>query len=184
MKTRIFSLFVLLSLACASCQSSQSTPKTQTPSTNQTQSSTSAQQIFTNFLPPSQIYDLQINTPTGVVMRLTQISYAEDSIVANLAITNGSNEAIQLNDQDDMFLYDDLKKDSYDRYGNTYRLSVPPDNPKIQIQPGTTMKGQFVFIGRLSPQAKFLGLISNQRNPSYGAKTKPQMELKDIIIKR
>ena len=176
MKIRLFSLLALVSLACIACQSSQSTTKTD--------SQPAAQQIVTNSLPPTQSYELQVNTTTGVVMRLTQIAYSDDSMIASLAITNGSNQVIQLNAQEDMFLYDDLKKDYNQSYGNTYRLSVPPNNPKVEVQPGTTIKGQFVFIGRLAPQAKFLGLVTNDKNPSYGPSNKPNMKLKDIIIKR
>ena len=169
MKTRFFSLLVLLSLACAACQSSQSTPKTQTQPT--------AQQIVTNSLPPTQTYDLQVNKDS-VVARLTQISFSEDSIIVSMAVTNGSKDVIQLNAQDDMFLNDN----QYDR--NQYNLSVPPDNPTIQIQPGTTLKGQFVFIGRVAPTATKLSLLMNYRSYSDSNPNRPYLYFSDIIIQR
>lgn len=177
MKTRIFPLLVFLSFACAACQSSQSTPKNQTSTTSQTQSSTSAQQIVTNSLPPTQTYDLQVNKDS-VVARLTQISFAEDSIIATIAVTNGSKNVIQLNAQDDMYLEDNL----YDR--NKYNVSVPPDNPTIQVQPGTTLKGQFVFIGRVAPQATKLAIRMNYKSYSDNNSNRPYMYFNDLIIQR
>ena len=169
MKIRFFSLLVLLSLACVACQSSQSTPKTQSQPT--------AQPIVTNSLPPTQTYDLQVNRHS-VVARLTQISFAEDSIIVSMSVTNGSKDVIQLNAQDDMFLTDNV----YDR--NQYNLSVSPDNPTIQIQPGTTLKGQFVFIGRLAQSATKLDLIMNYKSDSDSSPNRPYLYFDDIIIQR
>lgn len=54
---------------------------------------------------------------------------------------------------------------------------------QMLVQPGTTLKGQFVFIGRVAPQAKFLGLITNSNN-NYSLTNRPRMEFKDLLIQR
>jgi hypothetical protein len=53
-----------------------------------------------------------------------------------------------------------------DNFGNQYNLAAPADNADIEIAPGTTLKGQFVFKGRLAPNASSLTLITNKE---YGS---------------
>ncbi|HEY9853232.1 MAG TPA: hypothetical protein V6D28_27420 [Leptolyngbyaceae cyanobacterium] len=177
MNSRLLPFLLLLSISCVACQSSQGTSNSRTSTTTTTQSGTSAQQIVTNSLPPTQTYDLQVNKDS-IVARLTQVSFADDSIIVTMAITNGSNNAIQLNAQNDMFLTDNV----YDR--NQYNLSVPPDNPTIQVQPGTTMKGRFVFIGRLAPQASKLSLSMNYKSYSDRNPSRPYLYFNDILVQR
>lgn len=177
MKIGIFPPLALLSLVCIACQSN---PLAQQPPgsspTTQTQSSASAVQISKGSLPPPQTFDLQVNEDQ-VVARLTQISFTEDSILVNMAVTNVSREVIQLNARDDMRLFEDT-------YSNKYRLAVPPDNPSIQIQPGTTLKGQFVFIGRVSPKATSLSLSINP-DYNYGdRKNFPRISFSNMPIQR
>jgi hypothetical protein len=106
-------------------------------------------------LPAAQTFNLQVNHPNGSTMRLTQLTFAEDSITASLAITNGYKEAIKLNGSDDMVISDSL--------GNQYNLAAPPDNSEITIQPGTTLKGQFVFKGRIAPSTNAITLTTNSK---------------------
>jgi len=97
-----------------------------------------------------------------------------------LEVTNGRRQAIKLSAKDDMYLLDNL----YDK--NRYNLSPPPDNPTIVIEPGTTTKGDFVFIGRLSPKATELTLYTNAKS-SYGTAKSPErpyMAFTDIFIRR
>lgn len=180
MQPRLVLALTFLSITCTACQSNplagffgSSSSNTQTTTTTINQPGTTATNS-PNTLPPTQIYDLQTNTSTGIVMRLKQISFADDSIIANLEIINGYTEIIELNSQDDMLLFDD--------YNNQYRLSVSGNNPTIQIQPATTVKGQFVFMGRLSPNANKLAIVTNWKN-TYTAK-RPHMRIDNIFIRR
>ena len=134
-------------------------PPTQTPIAQKTkistpiptQTSLEVAQKPTNSLPPTQTYDLRVIT-NQLWRRLTKITFGEDSIIVTLAITNGSKEVVMLNGKDGMYLYDN--------YGQRYNLLPPSNNTQIMIKPGTTLKGQFVFVGWLQPKAKYLGLHS------------------------
>ncbi|MGA9377316.1 MAG: hypothetical protein WBV73_00820 [Phormidium sp.] len=178
MKASILPILTSISLLCIACQSNPITQQSSTATTQNTQTSasTSAATPKTS-LPPAQTYDLQVNNDQ-VVARLTQIAFTDDSIVVSIAFTNVSQEPIQLNAKDDFILRDDT---SYNT--NQYRLMVPSDNPKIQIQPGTTLKGQFVFVGRLSPKATNLTLTTNSR--LYGnEKNFPYVNFSNLLIQR
>lgn len=176
MKSNILPILTAISLLCIACQSN---PQTQQPSTSttpisQTSATTSTATPKTS-LPATQTYDLQVND-NQVVARLTQIAFTDDSIVVSMAFTNVSQEPIQLNSKDDLILRDDT-------YNSTYRLATPSDNPKIQIQPGTTLKGQFVFIGRVSPKATNLSIATNS-NQYSSLKNFPRVSFSNLLIQR
>ncbi|MBD0392752.1 MAG: hypothetical protein ICV52_02435 [Microcoleus sp. C1-bin4] len=134
-------------------------PNTPTPTPIQTQSlkpsptqtSLEVAQKPTNSLPPAQTYDLRVIDKL-LWRRLTKITFGEDSIIVTMAITNGSKEVVILNGENSMYLYDN--------YNQRYNLLPPSTNTQILIKPGTTLKGQFVFVGWLQPKAKYLGLYS------------------------
>jgi hypothetical protein len=185
MKFRIYSAIAIACLLITGCQSNPLAQLSSNSGNANAQNETEQQGNNTHpqragKLPPPKNYDLQQNKE-AVWARLTQISFTENSIIVNLSITNGSKEIIELNGYDNMFLYDNFKEQSYQRYGNIYPLIPPPENPKILIEPGTTMKGEFVFIGRISPRAKYLGLITNDRRAYKG---KPQFQFTDMLIER
>jgi hypothetical protein len=110
-------------------------------------------QVAVGNLPPAQTLDMQINHPNGSTARLTSISFTESSIVADLTVTNGHDRTIELNRNDGMVVTDSA--------GNQYNLAAPPDNEDIQIEPGTTLEGQFVFMGRVAPGISDLSVITN-----------------------
>ena len=134
-------------------------PPTQTPIAQKTQISTpvptqtslEVAQKPTNSLPPAQTYDLRV-IDQQLWRRLTKITFGEDSIIVTMAITNGSKEVVMLNGKDGMYLYDN--------YNQRYNLLPPSNNTQIMIKPGTTLKGQFVFVGWLQPKANNLRLHS------------------------
>ena len=138
MKPQLISLLAAGSFLCVACQSTPSTLNPTAPPA------------------PAIEYDEQKNQAL-TVMRITGITLGEDSTTLHIAITNGRREPIQIDLENDVTLYDQDRKASRD---NKYLLSLPPELSKIQIEPGTTMKGQFVFIGRLSPEAKFIELYT------------------------
>ena len=171
---RIFPLIALLSLASTGCQF---LPSSETPESQPTESNTA--QPSANKLPPEQTYELQVNRDQVWGM-LRKVAFTENTIVVTLEVTNGSRQAIELSAKDDMYLLDNL----YNK--NRYNLSPPPDNPTIVIEPGTTTKGDFVFIGRLSPKATELTLYTNAKS-SYGTAKSPErpyMAFTDIFIRR
>ncbi|NER36553.1 MAG: hypothetical protein F6J93_21645 [Oscillatoria sp. SIO1A7] len=139
MTSRILPTLALLSLVCAGCQSS---PLKQPQG------------------PPPLTYDIQVNH-IQIVVRLSEISFGEDSTTVSLAITNGRRQAIDIKTNNGIVLYDDQK--------HQYNLSIPPDTPTITIQPATTLKGKFVFIGRLSPKARTINLVIETRK-NFGNK--------------
>lgn len=177
MKANILPILTAISLVCIACQSNPQTQQSSTSTTpvSQTSAASTSTPTAKTSLPPAQTYDLQVNEDQ-VVARLTQIAFTDDSIVVTIAFTNVSQEAIQLNAKDDLILDDDV-------YDSKYRLAVPSDNPKIQIQPGTTLKGQFVFLGRLSPKATNLTLTTN--SSLYGdQKNFPHVTFSNLLIQR
>ena len=112
----------------------------------------------TNSSPPSQTIEKQVNHANGSVLQFKTISFKDDSIIADLAITNGYENEIRLNNNRDMLLRDNL--------GNIYNLATVPQNPEVKIPSGQTLTGKFVFLGRLSPQANSLTLVTNDK---YGS---------------
>ncbi|MEG4491891.1 hypothetical protein [Microcoleus sp. D3_18_C4] len=134
-------------------------PSTQTPIAQNTQISTpiptqtslEVAQKTTNSLPPTQTYDLRV-IDQQLWRRLTKITFGEDSIIVTMVITNGSKEVVILNGENGMYLYDN--------YRQKYNLLPPSNNTKIMIKPGTTLKGQFVFVGWLQPKANNLRIYS------------------------
>ena len=136
-------------------------PNTPTPTPIQTQSpnptpvptqtSLEVAQKPTNSLPPAQTYDLRV-IDNQLWRRLTKITFGEDSIIVTMVITNGGKEVVILNAENSMYLYDND--------GQRYNLLPPSNNTKIMIKPGTTLKGQFVFVGWLQPKANNLRIYS------------------------
>lgn len=177
---RIFTVIALLSLGSTGCQF---LPNSQTPEAPPTESnsSTSTTPPSANKLPPEQTYELQVNRDQVWGM-LRKVAFTENSIVVSLEVTNGSRQAIELSAKDDMYLQDNTGGYT----GNRYNLSPPPNNPTLVIQPGTTLKGQFVFIGRLAPKATELTLYINASTPSYSQENaqRPNMRFQGIFIRR
>lgn len=126
-------------------------------------------------LPPPQTLNLQVNHVNGTIVRLTGISFAEDSTKVNLAVTNGHKDLIKLNNSKDMVLIDNL--------GNQYNLVAPPNNSQIEIQPGTILKGEFIFSGRMSPSATSFSLATNNMSGSDQSYSNlPKIRVADIPV--
>ncbi len=122
-----------------------------TTNTNVTQSSE------VTSLPTGKTLNVQTTHPNGTVGILTKISFTKDSSKVEMSTTNGSKNTIELNNNGkEMVLVDDL--------GKKYSLAAPATNPDVEILPGTTLKGEFVFIGKVSPEVKSLNLITNYQS--------------------
>lgn len=126
---------------------------TQSPEPTPTQASLQVAQKATNSLPQPRIYELRV-IDNQLWRRLTKITFAEESIIVTMAITNGSKKVVVLNAKDGMYLQETRSPN------RRYDLLPPSNNIQIMIKPGTTLKGQFVFVGWLSPEATALHLYS------------------------
>lgn len=103
--------------------------------------------------------DLQANHASGSVLRVTGTRFEPDHIAVDLAFTNGTDHEQRLNDiGDDMVLRDDL--------GNRYNVSAPPNNGDVTVQEGQNISGEFVFLGRLHPDATQVTLVTNEGHGS------------------
>lgn len=126
--------------------------------------------------PVSQDVDLQANHPNGTVLRLSNITFSQDSIAVSLSVTNGHKDEIRLNDHA-MLLRDNL--------GNRYNLSPPPQNPDVRVPSGNTLDGKFIFLGRLNPAATSLTLTTNDR---YGGNSdytnQPKITINEILVRK
>ncbi|MGB3761078.1 MAG: hypothetical protein WBA07_32685 [Rivularia sp. (in: cyanobacteria)] len=110
-----------------------------------------------NALPTGKTLNVQATHPNGTVGRLTKISFTKDSTKVEMSATNGSKNTVEFNNNGKgMVLVDDL--------GKKYDLAAPATNPDVEILPATTLKGEFIFIGKVSPQTKFLNLITNYQS--------------------
>ncbi len=103
--------------------------------------------------------DLQIAHPNGSVLQLTSLQSRETETVVGLRIINGERNEISLN-----------RFNSRDGYivlpsGERLYLSPPAQNSQLVIQPGQTMEGELVFLGRLPPVQSAI-LVLNEHSSS------------------
>ncbi len=123
-------------------------------------------------MPKDKELDLQANHPNGTVLRVTKVSYNDDSIVLDFSVTNGHKYQIKLA-QGGMQIKDNG--------GNQYNLSPPQANPDIEIEPNSTIKGTLTFLGRISPKADSLTLTTNHK---YGSRTNEYDRTPTMVIDR
>lgn len=137
----------------------------------------STPQPAASLLPADQDLNLQANHANGSVLRATKVTFSEDSISLNLAITNGHDNDIVLSDRADMILRDNL--------GNRYNLAPPPQNPTVRVPEGSTLDGKFVFLGRINPAAVTLTLTTNDKfGGDRDFSNSPKMKITDIPVRR
>ncbi|MEA5597560.1 hypothetical protein [Rivularia sp. UHCC 0363] len=143
---------------------------TKPPVTSKTSVTQSSQ---VSVLPTEKTLNVQTTHPNGTVGILTKISFTKDSTKVEMSVTNGSKNTIELNrNGKEMVLVDDL--------GKNYSLAAPATNPDVEILPGTTLKGEFIFMGKVSPETKSLNLITN--NQSGGDETLSQIPKMKFFI--
>lgn len=138
----------------ASATIAPTAPEPQTTATSAASQSNSPAAPSDASLPPAQTLNLQQTHPNGSTLRLTQLVFADNSITVTLAVTNGYRSEIRLNANHDMVLLDNL--------GNQYNLVEPPENAAIRLDRGMVLKGDFVFSGRIAPNATSLTLVTNR----------------------
>ena len=102
--------------------------------------------------------NLEESHPNGTVLRVDGVAFNADTIAVQLAVTNSHHGKIKLNElwatsESTMILEDNL--------GNAYRVAPPPENREIEVEPGTTAQGEFIFLGKVGPSTKSLTLTTN-----------------------
>jgi hypothetical protein len=102
--------------------------------------------------------DIQVPHPNGTVLQLTSLQSRQTETVLGIRVINGDDREIQLNrfnnNRNGYIVVDS---------GERIYLSPPTENRTLAIQPGQTMEGELVFLGRL-PQAQSGILILNENN--------------------
>ncbi|MCU0565307.1 MAG: hypothetical protein MUF49_01765 [Oculatellaceae cyanobacterium Prado106] len=101
--------------------------------------------------------NIVVRHANGTTLTVNSLTLGSDTITVGFSAINGHGEMIRLNDSgkpdNGLILKDNL--------GNQYNFAVPTPNGKLEISPGTTLKGQFVFLGKLDPAATSLTLVTN-----------------------
>ncbi len=101
--------------------------------------------------------DVQVAHPNGVVLQLTSLQSRDTETVVGVRVINGDDKAIDLNRFNNRDGY--LVVES----GERLYLSPPAGNPRLAIQPGQTLEGELVFLGRL-PKTQSAILVLNENS--------------------
>lgn len=89
--------------------------------------------------------DVQVAHPNGVVLQLTSLQSRATETALGVRILNGRDREVKLNRFNNRNGY--IVMDN----GERIYLSPPPSNQDLTIQPGQTLEGELVFLGRLPP---------------------------------
>jgi hypothetical protein len=114
--------------------------------------------------PKDQSLDLEQRHANGVVVRVTGIRFAQNSMTVSLEAFNGYREEVKLN-RFDAALVDNLDQE--------YRFSPPAENPELTVRPNETLRGALAFVGVPGRQATSLRLVINALTPATATVPKP-----------
>lgn len=109
--------------------------------------------------------DLQVVHPNGVVLQLTSLQSRETETAVGVRVINGDDKEIDLNRYNNRDGYIVVES------GERLYLSPPPSNTKLSIQPGQTLEGELVFLGRL-PQTQSAVLVLNENSSTDSEHTR------------
>lgn len=101
--------------------------------------------------------DVQVAHPNGVVLQLTSLQSRETETVVGVRILNGNNNEVQLNRFNNRQGYIVVES------GERIYISPPAGNTALAIQPGQTLEGELVFLGRL-PRSQSAVLVLNENS--------------------
>ena len=101
--------------------------------------------------------DLQVAHPSGVVLQLTSLQSRDTETVLGVRVINGDDREISLNRSNNRNGYLVIES------GERLYLSPPQGNPRLTIQPGQTLEGELVFLGRLPPTPSAI-LVLNENS--------------------
>ena len=128
---------------------------------------------------PSEVsLNLRASHPNGSALRVTRVVFRSDRTGVTMSATNGTGNAIKLNNAgDDLILRDDL--------GNRYDIITPTENPEMEIAPRGNLNGTFYFKGSIHRNARLLTLTTNERLGSMrDFASNPKMKVAGITIPR
>ncbi|MDJ0705252.1 MAG: hypothetical protein QNJ46_18365 [Leptolyngbyaceae cyanobacterium MO_188.B28] len=121
--------------------------------------------------------NLEERHPNGTVLRVHGVAFNSDAIALQMAVTNSHHDKIKLNElwattESTMILEDNL--------GNAYRVAPPLENQEIEVEPGTTARGEFIFPGKVGPSTNSLTLTTNSIAglPHNSITHKPKIRIK------
>lgn len=101
--------------------------------------------------------DVQVAHPNGVVLQLTSLQSRETETVIGVRVINGDDREINLNRFNNRDGYIVVES------GERLYLSPPAVNTRLSVQPGQTLEGELVFLGRL-PQTQNAVLVLNENS--------------------
>lgn len=94
--------------------------------------------------------------PNGVILRVSQVTLAKLHTTIHASVVNGANSPIALN-----HWYRTDPTVLLDAQGNAYRLTAPQGDEEIQVPPGHSLEGTFVFLGQIPTSSPTLTLVIN-----------------------
>lgn len=100
--------------------------------------------------------EIQSAHPNGVVLQLTSLQSGQTETTIGLRVINGRDKAVDLNrfnSSRNGYLVLDTGEKLY--------LSPPANNARLTVEPGQTLEGELVFLGRL-PKAQSAVLVLNE----------------------
>lgn len=101
--------------------------------------------------------DIQVAHPNGVVLQVISLQSREMDTVVGVRILNGADNEIQLNRFNNRQGYIVVES------GERIYISPPAGNTTLAVQPGQSMEGELVFLGRL-PQSSSAVLVLNENS--------------------
>ena len=151
-------------------------------------SASSTSRPFSSGIVPHRSFsglNLEKSHPNGTVLRVDGVAFNSDTIAVQMAVTNSHHGKIKLNElwatrESTMILEDNL--------GNAYRVTPPPENQEIEVEPGTTAQGEFIFLGKVGPSINTLTLTTNSiaglphNSITYKPKISIQIPLDQLIL--
>lgn len=109
--------------------------------------------------------DIQVAHPNGTVLQLTSLQSRQTETAVGIRVINGDNREVRLNrfnrNRDGYIVVDS---------GERIYLSPPTSNSDLTVQPGQTMEGELIFLGRL-PQAQSAILVLNENSATDNENT-------------
>ncbi|WP_188945689.1 hypothetical protein [Polymorphobacter multimanifer] len=112
--------------------------------------------------------DVQVAHPSGVVLQLFFNDTATTETAIGMRVINGRERDVQLNrfntNRNGYLVLDG---------GERLYLSPPVNNARLVIEPGQTMEGELVFLGRLSPVGNATLVLNENQSMSNEHTTTP-----------
>lgn len=163
----------LLAAGCADADAPATTTASATTDAAPAPTDVADAPAATTGLPPDLSgLNLQVNHPTGSVLRVTGVRFGNDHIAVDVEFTNGMDREQVLNQHRNNYFV------VRDNLGNVYNVSPPPNNAQVAVPARQSISGEFVFLGRLHPDATGLTLVTNERFGSdSNVTTSPKMTI-------